>query len=130
MRSHTLGERRRLYLCARVVVKHHYHKPLTLDMVAKALSISPRQLQRVYAQFGSSTFSEDLRGRRMTAAAELLSQRAIPVRDVAHQVGYRQASHFARVFRCLYGVSPAVFRAELASGLTERNVRVQTLFNS
>lgn len=117
MRSRTFGERRRLYLLARLVVKYHYRKHLTLDMVAKALAISPRQLQRVYAQFGGGTFSDDLRARRMAAAAELLSQRAVPVRKVAQQVGYRQASHFARTFRCRYGVSPTDFRTLQAKKL-------------
>jgi hypothetical protein len=51
MRPHTLGERRRLYLLARLIVKRYHRKHLTLDMVAKTLAISPRQLQRVYAQF-------------------------------------------------------------------------------
>jgi AraC-like DNA-binding protein len=32
---------------------------------------------------------------------------------VARLVGYRQPSHFARTFRRRYGVSPAVFLAEL-----------------
>ncbi len=113
MRSETLDTRRRLYLLARVVVARHYRRPLTLVGVAEALSSSPRQLQRAYAQFGETTFEEDLLARRMTAAAELLiEQRAIPVRDVARLVGYRQAPHFARAFRRRYGLSPASFREQ------------------
>jgi AraC-like DNA-binding protein/DNA-binding CsgD family transcriptional regulator len=112
-RSSTLGERRRLYLLARVVVKRHYSKSLTLERVAKALASSPRQLQRAYAQFGDVTFHDDLVGRRMDAAAELLSLPSIPVRDVARRAGYRQASDFARVFRRRYGVSPSAYRAAL-----------------
>lgn len=113
MRPHTLSERRRLYLLARLVIARHYRRPLTLEAVAKALATSPRQLQRAYAQFGESTFREDLVTRRMTAAAELLTQPAIPVRDVARLVGYRQAPHFAQAFRRRYGVSPARYRDEL-----------------
>jgi AraC-like DNA-binding protein len=112
MRPYTVGERRRLYLLVRLVVKRHYHEPLTLAVVAKALASSPRQIQRVYAQFGSGTFRDDLLVRRMVAAAELLSQPAIPVRDVARLVGYCQSPHFARTFRRRFGVSPSVFRAE------------------
>ena len=113
MRSGTLDTRRRLYLLARVVVARHYRQPLTLVGVAEALSSSPRQLQRAYAQFGETTFEEDLRARRMSAAAELLiEQRAIPVRDVARLVGYRQAPHFATAFRRRYGLSPASFREQ------------------
>jgi AraC-like DNA-binding protein len=111
VRPHTLSARRRLYLLARVVVARHYARRLTLTMVARALSSSPRQVQRAYEQFGEITFQEDLLARRMAAAAELLAkQRAIPVRDVARLVGYRQAPHFAQAFRRRYGLSPARFR--------------------
>jgi AraC family transcriptional regulator, regulatory protein of adaptative response / methylphosphotriester-DNA alkyltransferase methyltransferase len=113
VRTSTFSDRHRLYLLARVVIARHYRQPLTLVGVAEALSSSPRQLQRAYAQFGESTFEEDLRARRMSAAAELLiEQRAIPVRDVARLVGYRQAPHFAAAFRRCYGLSPADFREQ------------------
>ena len=111
MRPDTLSANRRLYLQARLAVARHYRRELTLDVLARGLSSSPRQLQRAYAQFGDVTFREDLRARRMTAAAELLlEQRSIPVRDVARLVGYRHAPHFAHAFRRRYGLSPARFR--------------------
>jgi AraC-like DNA-binding protein len=109
----TLAAHHRLYLLARVVVSRHYRRELTLAEVAAALSTSPRQLQRIYAQFGESSFHEDLVARRMTVAAELLvDQPAIPVQDVARLVGYRQGAHFARAFHRCYGLSPARFREQ------------------
>ena len=111
MHPRTVSARRRLYLLARVIVARHYRRRLTLPVVAAALASSPRQVQRAYAQFGESSFQEDLFARRMAVAAELLvSQRAIPVAHVARLVGYRQAPHFARAFRRRYGESPARFR--------------------
>ena len=110
MRPDTYSERRRLYLLARVLVKRHYRRRLTLNEVAHALSCSPRQLQRAYAQFGDSTFKEDLTARRMAAAAELLAEQPLSVRDVARLVGYGGGSHFARAFHRRYGLSPARFR--------------------
>ncbi len=110
-RAHTLSARRRLYLLARVIVKRHYGQQLTLSVVARALASSPRQVQRAYEQFGEGSFTEDLAARRMAAGAELLlEQPTITVSDVAHRVGYRQASHFAAAFRRRYGRSPAGFR--------------------
>ena len=110
MRPDTLSEHRRLYLLGRLVVSRYYRRPLTLAAVARAISTSPRQLQRAYAQFGDS-FHEDLFARRMSMAAQLLiEQRAIPVSDVGRLVGYRHSSHFARAFRRRYGLSPALFR--------------------
>lgn len=94
-------------------MKRYYYKELTVERVARAIACSPRQLQRAYAQFGERTFHDDLVDRRMAAAAELLSLPSIPVRDVAHRVGYRQPSHFARAFRGRCGVSPSTYRANL-----------------
>jgi AraC family transcriptional regulator, regulatory protein of adaptative response / methylphosphotriester-DNA alkyltransferase methyltransferase len=113
MRPATIEQRRRLYLLARVVIARHYRRPLTLDEVARALSSSPRQLTRAYAQFGETTFREDLLTRRLKVAAQLLiEQPAISVGDVARLVGFRQAPHFAKAFRRRYGLTPAAFRAE------------------
>jgi two-component system response regulator YesN len=113
MRAHTAAEHRRLVTQVRLVIDRHYARRLTVTVVAKALATSPRQVQRAYAHFGQSTFAEDLRRRRMMAAAELLAQPAIPVGDVARLVGYRQAPHFAKAFRRCYGLSPALFRAHI-----------------
>jgi AraC family transcriptional regulator, regulatory protein of adaptative response / methylphosphotriester-DNA alkyltransferase methyltransferase len=108
MRPQTVAQRRRLYLQARLAIKRHYARPLTLQVAARALTTSPRQIQRAYAQFGDGSFHDDLVGRRMEAAAELLRLPLVAVRDVARQVGYRQPSHFARVpvplRRATYGI--------------------------
>ena len=118
MRAHTIHEQQRLRLLAGVLVARHYRRQLTLAGVARALSISPRQLQRAYTRADSS-FSEDLLAVRMSAAAALLiEQPSIPVADVARLVGYSRATHFARAFRGRFGLSPAVFRER------ERNARI------
>ena len=112
-RPSTFAERRRLYRLARAIVKRYYRSGLTVENVAKTLAISPRQLQRIYAQFGDTTFHHDLIGRRLEAAARLLSTPSITVRNVAQQVGFHQSPHFARAFRRRYGVSPSTYRAKL-----------------
>jgi AraC family transcriptional regulator, regulatory protein of adaptative response / methylphosphotriester-DNA alkyltransferase methyltransferase len=115
MRPSTIRERRRLYLLARALVARYYRRALTLEALARALSCSPRQLQRAYAQFGERTFKEDLAARRMGAALELLAGQSISVRDVARLVGYSDGAHFARAFRRRYGLSPARFRERARS---------------
>jgi AraC-like DNA-binding protein len=112
MRASTLRERRRLYLQARALVARDYRRELTLADVARALACSERALQRAYAQFGEASFHEDLARRRMAAAARLLAERSIPVREVARLVGYRHTAHFARVFSRRYGLPPARYRAQ------------------
>jgi transcriptional regulator GlxA family with amidase domain len=116
MKAATIREQQRLHLLARTIVARHYRRPLTLQSVARALSSSPRQLQRAYVRCGASSFSEELLAMRLSVAAQLLvEQPAIPISDVARLVGYRQASHFARAFRRRYGLPPALFRKRARS---------------
>src|ERR1019366_4812516 len=112
VRDDTASARHRLYLLARVIVARHYRQQLTLEVLARALASSPRQIQRAYMQCGHTSFREDLLARRMSVAAELLlEQRSIAVADVGRLVGYRQSSRFASAFRRRYGLTPSRFRA-------------------
>jgi AraC-like DNA-binding protein len=52
----------------------------------------------------------------MHVAAELLSSRALTVREVAHRVGYRQPAQFAKAFRRHHGVAPSDYRAGAVAG--------------
>ncbi len=112
MRSSTETARRRLYAEATAIVATGYRRPLTLSELAATLASSPRQIQRAYAQFGQTSFREDLRARRLAAAAELLTgQPALSIEQVARLVGYSRAPPFAAAFRARYGRTPGEFRA-------------------
>lgn len=124
MRPETASQRRRLYLLARVVISRHYREPLTVQRVAGALSCSPRQLQRCYAQFGTVSFREDLQRRRLRVGAQLLAeQRWLTVADVARLVGYADVHHFTRAFRRRYGLTPGVFRRRALEQRRQRLAR-------
>jgi AraC-like DNA-binding protein len=111
MRPGTIEQQRHLHLLARRIVARHYRRPLTLASVARALSSSPRQVQRAYLRCGGTSFGEELMEVRMSVAAQLLTEQpSIPVAHVARLVGYRRGTHFARAFRRRYGVPPALFR--------------------
>lgn len=111
MHASTIEQQRRLHLLARRIVARHYRRPLTLASVARALSSSPRQLQRAYVRCAGTSFGEDLTEVRMSVAAQLLTEQpSIPIAQVARLVGYRRGTHFARAFRRRYGLPPALFR--------------------
>jgi AraC-like DNA-binding protein len=121
MRTRTLDERRLLYLRARLIVARHYRRELTLATLARALSCSPRHLQRAYAQFGQTTFREDLLARRVAAAAALLDRYPLlAVREVARLVGYRDARHFSEVFHRRLGMTPRSYRHRRAGAALRR----------
>lgn len=78
----------------------------TADGVARQLGVSRRYLDKLFANTGRS-FTAHLWDRRVGLAAEWL-RRPDPVRvtEVAHGVGFKDSSHFARMFRARFGVAP------------------------
>ncbi len=110
-RPTTVQQRTSLYEDATSIVECDYASELSLDVIARRVASSRRQLQRVYAEIGNTTFREHLTEVRMHRAAELLSSGGITVREVANRVGYRQPAQFAKAFRRSQGVAPSGYRA-------------------
>src|SRR4051812_38657917 len=109
-RPATIRLRTSLFEDAVAIVESEYASDLSLDDIARRVASSRRQLQRSYAEIGSTTFREHLTAVRMERAAELLTTRALTVREVAQRVGYRQPAQFAKAFRRHHGVAPSGFR--------------------
>ena len=105
-RSHAV-----LFADALAVIEERYPAALTLDDVAHEIASSRRQLQRVFAEVGDTTFRACLTDVRMRRAAELLRDGLDPVREIAGSVGYRQPAQFAKAFRRHAGLAPAAYRA-------------------
>lgn len=91
---------------------------LGVSSVARALHVSVRYLQGVFAQEGT-TISEWIRRRRLQRCRMELgdpSQAHRSVSAVAARWGYPEASSFSRAFKHEYGISPGAFRREVAGG--------------
>jgi AraC family transcriptional regulator, regulatory protein of adaptative response / methylphosphotriester-DNA alkyltransferase methyltransferase len=110
-RPATVRHRTSLFEEATAIVEREFASDLSLDDIARRVASSRRQLQRAYAEIGSTTFREHLTGVRMERAAEMLRVRGLTVREVAHRCGYRQPAQFAKAFRRHHGSSPSTFRA-------------------
>jgi AraC-like DNA-binding protein len=111
-RPATKSLRRSLYEEATRIVDDEYAADLELDEIARRVASSRRQIQRVFAEVGHTTFREHLASVRMDRAAELLSNGGPTVREVAARVGYRQPAQFAKAFRRHRGQAPAAYRAQ------------------
>ena len=115
-RDTTHERRQQLYREAIRLIFTEYAKPLTVDDVAHEIATSRRQLQRVLAEVGNTTFGQLLARARMAAAERLLLQNGMPVREVARRVGYRQPAQFAKSFRLRYGATPRDYRRARTDG--------------
>lgn len=80
-----------------------------VEMIAGIAEVSVRTLQRHLAAEGVS-HSELVESVRLEQATFMLAETDAPSLDIAHAVGYRDPSNFARAFRRATGMSPREFR--------------------
>jgi transcriptional regulator GlxA family with amidase domain len=110
VRQSTQHRRRTLFEEALGAISRDFaDENLSLAAVAHTIATSRRQLQRVFAEQGTS-FRRELQRVRMGHAAELLRRETLPVAAVARAVGYRQAAQFSKAFRRHHGHPPSEAR--------------------
>lgn len=87
--------------------------PLRPVEVAARLGISARQLERLFDRHLGTSPKRYAMELRLNRARNLIVQTEQSVAEVAMASGFTSTSHFSRVFRARYGVSPAAQRARL-----------------
>lgn len=76
----------------------------------RSLSAFKRDFQKIYAQSPGKWLLE----RRLTHARMLLLNPGLSISEVAYDCAFENLSHFSRVFRERFGVSPVAFRQQAA----------------
>ncbi len=115
-RPSTVQRRQALFREAVAIIDRDYSHQIDLNTVAAQIATSRRQLQRAFHEVGGTTFRTYLARVRMQKALELLREGSMPVRQVAHSVGYRQPAQFAKTFRRHHGAPPSSFRPAGSNG--------------
>jgi AraC-like DNA-binding protein len=82
----------------------------TVTEMATLLGVSDAQLRRLCARAVGATPRQLLCNMRLQAAALLLQDPSIRVKEIQARVGIADASHFCRDFRDRFGVSPTEYR--------------------
>jgi AraC family transcriptional regulator, glycine betaine-responsive activator len=81
--------------------------------VAAELGISARQLERLFDRHLGTSPKRYAMGLRLARARNLIVQTEQSVAEIAMASGFTSTSHFSRVFRATFGISPAAQRARL-----------------
>jgi AraC-like DNA-binding protein len=102
----------RLDLIKAATLKNLHRHDLTIDLVARAHGLSPRQAQRLFAESGT-TFTAFVFAQRLSLAHQLLNQprfRHRKIADIAYSAGFGDLSYFNREFRRRFGDTPSAIR--------------------
>lgn len=88
----------------------------TLGTVAEHFRFSPAHMSRLIKNLTGQNFSNILHKCRLQKAIEYLRLTDIQIAKVAEEIGYNDPTHFIRVFKQEYGVTPHQFRKQVRHG--------------
>ncbi|MBS4753873.1 AraC family transcriptional regulator [Nocardioides sp. zg-ZUI104] len=94
---------------ARILIAQRLEDGAPMDQVASALGLSERSLRRRLTEAGT-TYRALLDDVRRAAAEELLADRRLHLDEVAHRLGYAEASSFLVAYRRWTGRTPRAAR--------------------
>jgi transcriptional regulator GlxA family with amidase domain len=95
------------------------HRAHTLAELAAYVNLSTSRLRHLFKEETGVTLSEYVKLLRLRRAAELLATTFLSVKEVMTETGLKSQSHFVRVFKRAYGLTPTRYRA-MYHGATDR----------
>lgn len=114
-----IAEQRQLPTGERTILKAQQHmlkhlsEEIQLREVAAHCHVSHTHLSHLFRDIAGTTFKDFLHATRIRKAVELLNNQDVSVTTVCYEVGFRDTSHFARIFRRHIGMNPSSYRETL-----------------
>lgn len=91
----------------------HLAEPLSLEILAEQLHISPSHLSRTFKKVQEESITEYINKARVQKAREYLQNPEILTYEVAELTGYNDPTYFSSIFKKHTGVSPTDYRLSL-----------------
>lgn len=111
-RASSPNEYARLHPAIELVVRNRRY--VKLDEAARACRMSARTFSRSFQRTIGSPFHAFSTRHRVQGAALQLLEGSDPIKAIAREWGFFDASHLHQAFRAEYGCSPTVYRAQKA----------------
>ncbi len=99
---------------AKQYVETHLCEDLTAAKVAEVCCMSYFHFSRTFKRVAGESFNDFVQNARIRKAGELLAEPGATITRVCFDVGFKEVSYFARVFRLIVGMSPTEFRKMLS----------------
>lgn len=101
---------KRLVKAIKDYIMEHYHEPISLNMIAENVYLSPSYLSDLFKSQTGETISNYLAKVRMEKAKMLLRDVRKKSYEIGEMVGYKDPTYFSKVFKKVVGVSPNEYR--------------------
>ena len=92
------------------LIYYHYNEPLTVDDAARITGYGKSNFCKIFKTVVGDTFHNLLNRQRIECACGFLSETAMSVSEIAHEVGFSETKTFCRVFRAVLNMTPGEYR--------------------
>ncbi|WP_417357943.1 GlxA family transcriptional regulator [Gallaecimonas pentaromativorans] len=92
--------------------RNHLRQPLTVDDLAAAVHLSPRQFSRIFREETGRTPAKGIELLRLEAARLMIEKSRHSLDVVARETGFRDRRHMREVFVRSFGLSPQLLRQQ------------------
>ncbi|UCI29738.1 GlxA family transcriptional regulator [Mesorhizobium sp. B4-1-4] len=96
---------------ALIIMENHVENTISIAKVAGLIGLSRRQLERLFRDKTALSPANAYKRVRLERAKQLLMQTRAPMIEIAIEVGFENASHFARLFHKTFGQPPSKYRS-------------------
>ncbi|MGN6711973.1 response regulator transcription factor [Anaerocolumna jejuensis] len=92
------------------LILEHLKEDVSVEQYAKQVFLNPDYLTRIFRrEMGCSIVNYIIR-ERLRLASRLLMETDVTINEIAVEVGYPNYSHFTKMFRQIFGVTPSLYR--------------------
>lgn len=117
LKSHIDREKRAVL---EYMAKEYANPDLNLELLMKDLGVNRKKVNEILREELGFTFRAYLNKLRLTEAARLVcGNQDLNINEIAFSVGYRNVTHFNKVFKDEYGCSPGMFKKLQAGQASE-----------
>lgn len=98
--------------------RQHLHRPLSVEELAEAVHLSPRQFTRIFTAETGQSPAKAVERLRLEAARVMVEQSRHSLDVIARETGFRDRRHMREVFIRGFGVPPQAIRRDVRSIVT------------
>jgi transcriptional regulator GlxA family with amidase domain len=90
----------------------HLAEDIGVESAARHVGLSQQHFADIFKTATGETVWQHVRRRRLQRGRDMLGGTTLSVEEVARQVGYASASHFATAFKSMFGQPPGSYRTD------------------
>ena len=94
-------------------IKKNIANKLTIDIIAKELSVSPATFKRYFTEIAKIPPMEYIIKLRLRQAKKMLANTDKSITFIAYECGFFDSSHFVRLFKKSENISPSEYRKQV-----------------